>query len=127
MNLDLEHSELPINCDALQIKRVLTNLIENAINAIEENNKNSSGSIDIVAKISQNSNIHLKITDDGPGIPEDVEINKLFDPYITTRKKGTGLGLAIVKKIIDEHKGSVSLLRRKPHGTTVSIILPLDK
>ncbi|HAG52373.1 MAG TPA: hypothetical protein DCL21_01135 [Alphaproteobacteria bacterium] len=127
INLDLEHANLPILCDTLQIKRVLTNLIENSINAIEENNKNSSGTIDIVAKISQNSNIRLKITDDGPGIPENVDISKLFDPYITTRKKGTGLGLAIVKKIIDEHKGSVSLLRRKPKGTTVSIILPLDR
>lgn len=127
INLDLESSELPIHCDTLQIKRVLTNLIENGINAIEENNKNSSGSIDIVAKISQNSNIHLKIIDDGPGIPEDIDISKLFDPYITTRKKGTGLGLAIVKKIIDEHKGSVNLLRRKPNGTTVSIVLPLEK
>jgi two-component system, NtrC family, nitrogen regulation sensor histidine kinase NtrY len=127
INLDLEHSDLPINCDALQIKRVLTNLIENSVNAIEENNKNSSGAIDIVAKISQNSNIHLKIIDNGPGIPDDVDINQLFDPYITTRKKGTGLGLAIVKKIIDEHKGSVNLLRRKPNGTVVSIILPLEK
>lgn len=127
LNLDIESPDMPINCDALQIKRVLTNLIENGINAIEENNKNSSGSIDIVAKISQNSNIHLQIIDDGPGIPDDIDISKLFDPYITTRKKGTGLGLAIVKKIIDEHKGSVNLLRRKPHGTTVSIILPLEK
>jgi two-component system nitrogen regulation sensor histidine kinase NtrY len=127
LNLDIETPDMPINCDALQIKRVLTNLIENGINAIEENNKNSSGSIDIVAKISQNSNIHLQIIDDGPGIPDDVDISKLFDPYITTRKKGTGLGLAIVKKIIDEHKGSVNLLRRKPNGTTVSIILPLEK
>tara|TARA_Y100001960_G_scaffold333378_1_gene438177 strand:- start:1475 stop:3616 length:2142 start_codon:yes stop_codon:yes gene_type:complete len=127
MNLELEHRDMPIHCDTMQIKRVLTNLIENAVNAIEENNKNSTGTIDIVAKISQNSNIHLKISDNGPGIPEDVDINKLFDPYITTRKKGTGLGLAIVKKIIDEHKGSVNLLRRKPNGTSVSIVLPLDK
>lgn len=126
INLDCDEKALPISCDAMQIKRVVTNLLENSINAIEENNKNSEGSIDIVAKISQNGNIELKIIDDGPGISEDVDISSLFDPYITTRKNGTGLGLAIVKKIIDEHKGSVTMYRRKPHGTIVAIVLPLD-
>ncbi|MCP4355312.1 MAG: HAMP domain-containing protein [Proteobacteria bacterium] len=125
LNLDVSEKNIPLSCDATQIKRVLTNLMENSINAIEENNKNSAGAIDIVAKISQNGDVELKIIDDGPGVPDDVDVNSLFDPYITTRKKGTGLGLAIVRKIIEEHKGSVRLLRRKPKGTIISIILPL--
>lgn len=114
-------------CDRLQMTRALTNIIENAVNAVEERpeKENEKGEIKIVVKMSQGDTLTIVVQDNGKGLPEDTDIERLFDPYMTTRRKGTGLGLAIVRKVMDEHKGQVRLMRRKPKGTTVELSLPL--
>ena len=79
--------------------------------------------------MEKESLIQLTITDNGKGFPKDI-IDKVFEPYITTRKEGTGLGLSIVKKIIEQHNGTISL-DRLPHSddhpnfsTEVVVLLP---
>ena len=116
-----------VKADKGQIQRVFTNLLENAYNAIAEREGTNvpQGRVEIVAKEQQAGILTLEIRDNGRGLPEHVEAETLFDPYVTTRKGGTGLGLAIVKRVMDEHGGTVRLLRRKGGGTTVELGFPL--
>jgi len=115
-----------INLDANRFRQVLHNLLKNAIEASEE----ASSAVDIVISyhsiIKQQSNwLEINITDHGPGIPVAM-VDKLFEPYATTKLKGTGLGLAIVKKIIEEHGGDVWAENLSPVGTSIIITLPLE-
>lgn len=128
-----------VNVDKGQVTRVITNLIENACNAIAERDgapgkgggdevgstNLPQGEVRIVVKKQQPDILSIDIHDNGRGLPVDVAVEQLFDPYVTTRKGGTGLGLAIVKRVMDEHGGQVRLLRRKGGGTTVALTLPL--
>lgn len=117
-----------VNVDKGQILRLLTNLVENACNAIAEREGTNvpQGEVSIVVKKPQPAILTVEIHDNGRGLPGDVEVEQLFDPYVTTRKGGTGLGLAIVKRVMDEHGGTVRLLRRKEGGTTVLLTFPLQ-
>ena len=93
-----------IHGDPVSIRQVLHNLIKNALEAIGAN-----GLIDISLHRVQKNNtdfIEIGLYDDGPGIKDD-QIERIFEPYVTTKVKGTGLGLAIVKKIIEEHGGAI--------------------
>ncbi|MCI4625492.1 MAG: ATP-binding protein [Candidatus Magnetoovum sp. WYHC-5] len=104
--------------DADHIKRVLINIIDNAIQAIEEN-----GKIQIVVKEWGNNRVLIEIMDNGRGIRvEDKE--RLFQPYFSRNKNGTGLGLAIAHRIIREHKGTITVSDNKPKGAVFSIELP---
>jgi signal transduction histidine kinase len=67
----------------------------------------------------------LKISDTGPGIPEEIQ-NKLFEPFFTTKQTGTGLGLAIAYGIMERHKGRLKVESTPGHGTTISVILSTD-
>ena len=111
--------------DSQQLKRVLINLIHNACASFDDNQE---GEIRITALESAEKDTDektiIKITDNGPGIPEEI-IDKIFNPFFTTRKSGTGLGLAIVHQIIDSHRGDVRVVSRKNEGTTFEISLPL--
>ena len=122
---------LIMRCDRSHLSRMFTNLIENAVNAIEESDsateKNAKSQIKVVVDMPQCGTMVATITDSGKGLPEDVDVDKLFDPYVTTRKKGTGLGLAIVRRVIDEHGGQVRLMRREEGGTSVEMTFPLQK
>lgn len=66
--------------------------------------------------------VHVKVTDTGPGMPQDVA-DKVFDPFFTTKAQGSGLGLAIFRKIVDAHDGRISLRTGVGTGTTISIML----
>ena len=68
--------------------------------------------------------IELQVCDNGPGFARSV-IDRLFEPYVTSKEKGTGLGLAIVKKIVDEHGGTLAAENRRDGGACVSLRLPL--
>ncbi|MDD5277274.1 MAG: ATP-binding protein [Methylovulum sp.] len=103
-NAHYESGYLMINGDPVSIRQVLHNLIKNALEAIED-----KGVIEInLHRVQKNSTdfIELAFYDDGPGIKEG-QIEKVFEPYVTTKAKGTGLGLAIVKKILEEHGGAI--------------------
>lgn len=124
---DYQLALAPVRVDKGQVQRVFTNLLENAYNAIAEREGTNvpQGRVEIVAREQQGGILTLEIRDNGRGLPEHVEVDSLFDPYVTTRKGGTGLGLAIVKRVMDEHGGTVRLLRRKSGGTTVELGFPL--
>ncbi|HEX7466466.1 MAG TPA: ATP-binding protein, partial [Usitatibacter sp.] len=108
-----------IYADPAMLRQVLHNLFQNAIDALTgvENPR-------ILVNTSMGTGgVLLTVRDNGTGIAEGV-MGRIFEPYVTTKPKGTGLGLAIVKKIVDEHHGRILVENVKPHGATVSIVLP---
>jgi nitrogen fixation/metabolism regulation signal transduction histidine kinase len=118
--------QIQIRIDANRFRQVLHNLLKNAIEACED----AELFVDIVISYHSLEINHLKwleitIRDHGPGIPGGI-VDKLFEPYATTKFKGTGLGLAIVKKIIEEHGGDVWAENLGSEGTSIIIRLPLE-
>ncbi|MDD5287294.1 MAG: ATP-binding protein [Desulfuromonadaceae bacterium] len=115
-----QDDKLPqLTIDRDQIKRVIINLLENAVAAMGEH-----GKVTLTSRYNAELKIvTLAIADDGPGIsPEDKP--RLFEPYFSTKKTGTGLGLAIVSSIITDHGGFVRVRDNKPHGAIFIIELP---
>lgn len=106
--------------DRKQITQVLVNLIENAVDAIDEN-----GTINISAEENLSGNVEMKIADTGNGISQE-NINKIFNLYFTTKTKGNGIGLSVVQKIISDHGGVISLNSELNKGTTFTIIIPKE-
>lgn len=120
-------TEIRIKVDKNRMRQVFHNLLKNAIEASEE----ASKLVDIVISYHLVMQQHMPwleiiINDQGPGFPHDM-IDKLFEPYATTKIKGTGLGLAIVKKIIEEHGGDVWAENLNPEGAGIIIRLPLEE
>ncbi len=108
-----------VQADAEQLKRVLINIIDNAIDAM-----NKSGRIAVRVGFDRAQNrVDLAIADSGPGIALE-DKDKLFLPHYSTKKKGTGLGLAIVNQIVRDHNGTVTVENNKPHGALFTIRIP---
>jgi len=108
-----------VRLDGEQIRRVIINLVDNAVEAMERR-----GSIVIEThRDASNNVVRLVVADDGPGIPA-AERDKLFLPYYSTKRRGSGLGLAIVRRIIAEHGGSIDVGDNTPRGTRFTIELP---
>lgn len=106
--------------DASQISQVLINVIKNAAESVSEFRK-EGGKIKATARMGEN--IEIIIDDNGKGFPEEL-IDRLTEPYVTTRSKGTGLGLAIVKKIMQDHNGKIEL-HNIQGGARVVLTLPI--
>lgn len=109
--------------DAEQINRVMINLLDNAVAAI---NKKNGEIIVSVSYDEQHRKATVAVADDGPGVPSSYK-RKVFEPYFSTKKSGTGLGLAIVSSIISDHHGQVSVADNDPTGTIVSFQLPVSQ
>ncbi len=114
-------------CDRRQFGQAMTNVLKNAIEAIETKSKNSGddycGRIGIDVR-QDDDTVQIVVSDNGIGLPQDRE--RLIEPYVTTREKGTGLGLAIVKKIVEEHGGEMHFGPRIGGGTQVTMSFARD-
>jgi nitrogen fixation/metabolism regulation signal transduction histidine kinase len=112
--------DLPgVRGDSAQLRQVLHNLFQNAQDALIDATKPV---IEVTTEIVHGG-VQLSIRDNGCGFSDEIKA-RVFEPYVTTKKKGTGLGLPIVKKIIEEHEGIIHIENIKPHGAQISIILP---
>jgi signal transduction histidine kinase len=110
--------------DAEQLKRVFVNLIENAIEAFDKTQEEKR--ILITARHDRARDIIVsEVSDNGNGIPL-VDLQKLFQPYFSTKGRGTGLGLAIVQRIITEHHGKINVVSNTPKGSKFIIELPVS-
>lgn len=105
--------------DRNQILQVFINLIQNSIDALDQN-----GEIKITIDKYENENLEIKFIDNGPGIPEDI-LDNIFNLYFTTKASGTGIGLSIVQKIIFEHGGNIFVESEINKGTIFNIKLPI--
>jgi nitrogen fixation/metabolism regulation signal transduction histidine kinase len=111
-----------IRIDENKFRQVLINIFDNSKSALE-NIKNPR--INITVKYDDNF-FRLKFEDNGMGVPKDI-IERIYEPYVTSKKTGTGLGLAIVYKIIEEHSGSIEIKNVNPGGAAISITLPIKE
>jgi len=124
----VEQDDLMLVCDDGQMNQVFTNLLKNACEAIERRPEEVRATVPghiAVDAYSEGGKLLISVCDNGPGLPED-KLDKLTEPYITTREKGTGLGLAIVKKIVEDHKGSMSLANQPSGGACITLTFPLE-
>lgn len=106
--------------DAGMVRQALTNLLKNAAEAIAESGQ--PGTVTLSVAAAPNA-VTVTVRDDGPGWPEK-DLDRLLEPYVTTKPKGTGLGLAIVKKIVEEHHGFMKMQSCVPKGAQVVLTLP---
>jgi two-component system nitrogen regulation sensor histidine kinase NtrY len=127
--IDPPEGQFPLICDRRQLAQALTNVVKNAVEAIESRRSRGEHSlagdrVDVRLR-RDDRNLVIDVMDTGIGLPEDRE--RITEPYVTTRIRGTGLGLAIVKKIVEEHMGEIAFLDRSGGGTHVRISLDADK
>jgi two-component system nitrogen regulation sensor histidine kinase NtrY len=112
-----------MNLDPAQIKRVMINLLENAVAAVNK----TDGRIEV--RTAYDGNRHralVEVSDNGAGIPPAYK-GKMFEPYFSTKRSGSGLGLAIVSSIIADHHGQLNVYDNRPHGTVVAFELPVPE
>lgn len=112
-----------VTADKTQLNRLFTNLIKNAIEAIDDEDEASKSIITIVQQ-QHAKTVVISITDNGKGIPEDMQ-SRIFTPNFTTKTSGTGLGLAICKGIVENINGTIQFSTKANEGTTFTVMLPL--
>jgi two-component system, sporulation sensor kinase E len=106
--------------DAMQLQQVLVNLIKNAVQAMTKGRT-------LTLQTGENDDgVWVSVADTGGGIPQE-QINRIFEPFYTTKKKGSGLGLMIVQRIVRAHNGRIELESHVGRGTTFRIWLPLHE
>ncbi len=119
--VDFPDGPLEIPCDRRQMSQVLTNLIQNAVDATRDA---SPARPRVEASLRWRGDaVVLQISDNGTGLPA-MDRERLTEPYVTTRARGTGLGLAIVKKILEDHHARLELEDRAGGGATARVVLP---
>ena len=112
----------PVELDREQIKRVLINLLDNAVAAVAE-----KGEIRLATSYDRSREVVcLEVSDDGCGLAPDIK-SKIFEPYFSTKENGTGLGLTIVSQIVEDHRGYVRVRPNEPRGTRFTIELPVHE
>ena len=112
----------PVKALIGELNQVWTNLIDNALDAMEPNCK---GTLTIKTERDRGF-VQVSIIDDGPGIPDNVK-SRIFDPFFTTKEmgKGTGLGLEVVQRIVNQHNGSIKV-KSAPGHTEFIVCFPID-
>ncbi len=112
--------ELPlVEADPTQLQQVFLNLYLNAIDALPE-----GGTISTFTQMDDDQRVWIGVSDTGVGLPQKA-IEKIFNPFYTTKSKGSGLGLAICKRLIEQHDGTIEAESRLSNGTSFLITLPL--
>jgi nitrogen fixation/metabolism regulation signal transduction histidine kinase len=123
VRLELDAQCPEVRGDAQQLRQVIHNLLQNALDACQK---------EVIVRtqwLATSSRVRLTVLDNGPGFAENI-LKRAFEPYVTTKAKGTGLGLAVVKKIADEHGSRVDVANRLVDGAVVgaqvSLSLPIE-
>ncbi|MGG1677146.1 PAS domain S-box protein [Neobacillus sp. NRS-1170] len=114
-------NEINIECDPNQLKQLFINLIKNAIEA-----SINGGKVSIVLEQLENEQVIIAVKDNGCGISKE-RLEKIGEPFYSSKEKGTGLGLTVSFKIVQSHKGTIRFDSQKNHGTTVNITLPIKQ
>ena len=118
-SLNVSDPSIVLNGDSDKLRQAMVNLIQNSIDAMPHGGKLS------IEVIREGKWLKILVKDTGIGISEKSR-GRLFDLFYTTKEKGTGLGLSTVRKIVDAHRGEITIEGRPNQGTTVSLRLPLD-
>jgi two-component system, NtrC family, nitrogen regulation sensor histidine kinase NtrY len=120
----LPAEEVHLYCDVHKVTQALTNLLQNAVDSLQETVPPPEAGGLVQARLYRDEGrIVIEVEDNGKGLPGD-RLDRLTEPYVTTRAKGTGLGLAIVKKIMEEHEGELAFGQREGGGARVRLLFP---
>ena len=119
VELDPEVGEVQV--DPQQMRRVLINLIDNAVAAMD-----GQGAVSLSTRTLGTDSVRIDVADTGPGIPQ-ADHHRMFLPYFSTKKKGSGLGLAIVHKIVMDHQGTIRIEDNAPCGARFVIEMPVRR
>jgi two-component system sensor histidine kinase HydH len=119
------HSDVPatvpaFECDPEQMKQVVLNLVINAVQSMT-----GAGEISLAAR-QYDSSVVISVRDQGPGIDQE-DLDKIFNPFYTTKDAGTGLGLSVVYQIVNQHGGVVKAERNAGGGMTFALTIPLHQ
>ncbi|MCR0985471.1 sensor histidine kinase NtrY-like [Roseomonas populi] len=125
--LNAPDEPLSVRCDRRLMNQALTNLLQNAADAIAMRPEGEVGGRVTVDLVAVPGWLHVSVEDNGIGLPGDGERERLTEPYVTHKAKGTGLGLAIVKKIMEDHGGGLALADGTDGGARATLTLPLDE
>ena len=106
-------------CDRRQLGQALTNIVKNAVEAIEARGDDQGGEVSLSLSGDGSGPVAIAVADSGAGLP--AERDRILEPYMTTRARGTGLGLAIVRKIVEDHLGTITFSDRPGGGTIVTL------
>lgn len=121
--LHLSENLPQVSFDAEQMRRVVVNLLENAVRAVHDRGQ---GIIDVDTGFTEEEGmIAVEVSDEGVGIPSEMR-ERIFDPYFTTKSDGTGLGLAIAMRIVEEHGGTITFSENKPQGSIFRVMIPVN-
>ena len=120
--------------DRLQLRQLFTNLLTNAVEAMRDGGRiwvtfgyaEADEPTEPGEQPDYAGYVTVEVTDDGPGIPEEVT-EQMFSPFFTTKPRGTGLGLAIVRKIVNAHDGRIDVGPRAEGGTRFRVRLPVSR
>lgn len=124
INSSLDKIPPNIKGDSIRLRQLLHNLIKNALEAMQNQEHAKVQITTRCFEISSVPFVSLVVLDDGPGFSDKV-LDRLFEPYVSTKSKGNGLGLAIVKKIVEEHGGTILAENAPEHGARIKIRLPI--
>ncbi|QCJ42353.1 PAS domain S-box protein [Bacillus sp. S3] len=113
--------EIYLECEPNQLKQLFINIIKNAIEASFK-----GGTVAIGVELSENSQVFITVKDNGCGISKE-RLEKIGEPFYSSKEKGTGLGLTVSFKIVQSHKGSIRFESQKNQGTTVHLSLPISQ
>ena len=111
--------------DSTQIRQLLTNIIKNSEESVRSSSNDKGRKFIMVSLYKKGNLAHILVEDSGKGFEEE-SINKIIEPYFTTKTKGTGLGLAIVKKIVDDHEGKLIMKNTSHNNAVIEVVLPTD-
>ena len=126
LRLELDERLPPIHIDPVQFRQVFNNLIINAGDAMHDETEDAVITIGTsLLEAGGRPWVEITVQDNGPGFP-DALLDRIFDPYVTSKKKGTGLGLAIVYRVIEEHGGKIQAENRIEGGAMIKMQIPLD-
>jgi signal transduction histidine kinase len=123
LTFDTSSKDVLVWMDVKQIKQVLLNLIQNALQAIGETPQKRPGKINIQTSISSDT-VSVLVEDNGQGMTEEV-LHNLFKPFYTTKEEGNGIGLAVCSEIIKGHNGTIRVESKPGQGSTFLIRLPI--
>ncbi len=116
-------SQGPIRGDAEKLRRVVINLVGNALDALEQARTPDPRVRILAGENLAGSQVWLRVRDNGPGIPAQVR-ERIFDPFYTSKQGGTGLGLALSRKLVEAHGGQVELCSAPGEGTELVVTFP---
>ncbi|MBN1111797.1 MAG: GHKL domain-containing protein, partial [Bacteroidales bacterium] len=117
INYSIEPDDLKFSIDTNQIEQVLINLINNAVNALSDND---NGVIQINSFLNKRGRVTVQVSDNGKGILPDV-LDKIFIPFFTTKKQGSGIGLSLSRQIMRMHGGAINVHSELNVGTTFTL------